>query len=44
MTRVSKISFLILVALIVVFGFAAAALADGRVIQNDPNNPIKFPH
>ena len=42
MTRVSKISFLILVALIVVFGFAAAALADGRVIQNDPDNPIKF--
>ena len=42
MTRVNKISFLVLVALIVVFSFAATALADGRVIQNDPDNPIKF--
>ena len=43
MTRVSKISLVVLEALpLVVLGFAATALAVERVIQNDPNNPIKF--
>lgn len=41
--KVSRLSLAILVALVAIFCFAATALADdGRVIQNDPNNPIKF--
>ncbi len=40
--RVSKISMVILVALVVALSFAATALAADRVIQNDPDNPIKF--
>jgi len=35
--------FAVLLALLVVLSFTATALAaDGRVVQNDPNNPIKF--
>ena len=35
--------FAVLLALLVVLSFAGTALAlDGRVVQNDPNNPIKF--
>jgi len=41
--RKQKLLFAFLVALLAVFGLTAVALAaDGRVVQNDPNNPIKF--
>ena len=42
MTRVSKVSLVVLVALLLALSFAATALADDRIIQNDPDNPIKF--
>ena len=35
-------SFTVLLTLLVVFSFSANALAQGRVVQDDPNNPIKF--
>jgi hypothetical protein len=41
--KARRLTFLVIVALLVLFSFAAAALADdGRVVQNDPDNPIKF--
>ena len=41
--KFSRISFVLLVALVALFSLTAIALAaDGRVVQNDPNNPIKF--
>lgn len=41
--RKQRVIFVVLLALLVVFSFAATALAqDGRVVQDDPNNPIKF--
>ena len=43
MKRVSKVGFVVLVALVALLSFATIALAaDGRIVQNDPNNPIKF--
>jgi hypothetical protein len=41
--RKQKLLFAFFVALLAVFSLTAVALAaDGRVVQNDPNNPIKF--
>ena len=41
--KASKFSFAVLFALLIVFSVSITALSqDGRVIQNDPNNPIKF--
>jgi hypothetical protein len=41
--RVSKVCFVVLVALVALLSFATIALAaDARIVQNDPNNPIKF--
>jgi hypothetical protein len=41
--KVSKISIAALLALLIVFSVSVSALSqDGRVVQNDPDNPIKF--
>lgn len=41
--KLSKFFIAFLLALLVVFSFSLNALSqDGRVVQNDPNNPIKF--
>ena len=41
--RKRKLGFTVLLALLVVLTFSSNALAlDGRVVQDDPNNPIKF--
>ena len=43
MKRVSKVCFVVLVALVALLSFATIALAaDGRIVQDDPDNPIKF--
>ena len=41
-TKARRFSFAVLLALLVVLSFSANALAQGRVVQDDPNNPIKF--
>ena len=40
--RVSRLCVAVLLALLVVLGFSASAMALGRVVQDDPNNPIKY--
>jgi hypothetical protein len=41
--RISRLAIALLVALVVALAVAATALAaDPRVVQDDPNNPIKF--
>ena len=43
LVKTSKISFAVIWALLIYFSISAAALSqDGRVVQNDPDNPIKF--
>ncbi len=41
-TSLRRCSFAVLLALLVVFSYSAIAVAQGRVVQDDPNNPIKF--
>lgn len=40
--KLSRVTLALLIAVFAILSFAATALADDRVVQNDPNNPIKF--